>query len=131
MARSEPHLGELEFQVLKILWEHEPCTVQQVADLLNADRSYARTTVLTVIQRLHAKGFLKRRKEDGLFRYSTRQDRRSTMSGLVKRFVDSFLERSPLPLVAYLTESSELTAEQAAELRKLVDRWESQSEGKS
>jgi predicted transcriptional regulator len=53
------------------------------------------------------------------------------MSGLVKRFVDSFLERSPLPLVAYLTESSELTAEQAAELRKLVDRWESQSEGKS
>lgn len=131
MGKSQPNLGELEFQVLKVLWEQPPCTVVEVADLLKSERDYARTTILTVIQRLHAKGFLKRKKEAGVYRYWPSRDRRSTISRLIKRFVDSFLDRSPLPVVAYLAESTRITPQQAAELRKIVDQWESNREEKS
>ena len=62
MAEQELSLGDLELEILKIIWERQPCTFPQVADVMAERRGLARTTVLTVMQRLHAKGFLKRRK---------------------------------------------------------------------
>ena len=83
-------------------------------------RQYARTTVLTVIQRLHAKGLLRRRKEAGIFRYSATQQRQQVLSRLITRFVENVLDGSPAPFVAYLTEARNLTPEQKAILEAIV-----------
>ena len=124
MAKS---LGELELEVLKIVWERQPCAVQEVAELLWERDGYARTTVLTVMQRLQAKGFLKRRKQGGLFRYSTTEARKAVMSRLVGKFVDRVLDGSPLPFVSYLAESKGLTEAQARKLRAIVREIEKTS----
>jgi len=124
---NEKNLGELELEVLKTIWERQPCTVQAVAELLAEQRGSARTTVLTVMQRLHAKGFLRRRKYEGVYRYSTTKERNTVMSGLVGRFVDKVLDGSALPFVSYLAETSELTERQAAALRAIVRDLEKRS----
>ena len=62
MPKRRLSLGELELEVLKVIWERQPCTVQQVAEIVGGKRGSAPTTVLTVMQRLHKKGFLSRRK---------------------------------------------------------------------
>ena len=85
-GKERTTLGALELEVLKIIWECPACTVAEVAERLSR-RQYARTTVLTVIQRLHAKGLLKRRKEAGIFRYSATQPREQVLSRLIARFV--------------------------------------------
>jgi len=131
MSKSELKLGALELEVLKLIWERQPCTVQTLADVLGERHGYARTTILTVVQRLYAKGILKRRKRDGLYRYSAAQDRRKTMAGLIEQFVESVLDNSSAPLVAYLSDTKRLTPEQAAELRKIVDDLDDRSEAKS
>ena len=125
MAVTHQGLGELELEVLKTIWQQQPCTVQEVADLLNDSRGCARTTVLTVMQRLHAKGYLRRRKKDGVFRYSTTQGRKTVMSGLVGQFVDKVLDGSPLPFVAYLAEMKDLTPKQADRLHAILNELES------
>src|SRR6266446_4923837 len=51
MARDVPTLGELEIRVLRLVWEHQPCTERQISDLIQADREVARTTVLKTMQR--------------------------------------------------------------------------------
>ena len=61
MAKGELSLGELELEVLKVIWEQQPCTVQEVAEIMHGRKGLARTTVLTVMQRLHKKKFLRRR----------------------------------------------------------------------
>ena len=119
MARSERRLGALELEVLKIIWERPACTVAEVAERLSR-RQYARTTVLTVIQRLHAKGLLKRRKEAGIFRYSATQQRDQVLSRLITRFVENVLDGSAAPFVAYLTEARNITPEQRAVLEAIV-----------
>ena len=127
MARPEPTLGELELEVLKLVWQEQPCTVPHVADIMARRRGYARTTVLTVIQRLHAKGFLKRRKTAGGFHYSTTSEHSKIMSGLIGRFVEKVLDGSTAPFIAYLTESEGLSAQQVKTLKQIARKLDGTS----
>ena len=62
MATKAQTLGKLELEVLKIVWTKPGCTVPEATEVLAARHGYARTTILTVIQRLHKKGFCVERK---------------------------------------------------------------------
>ena len=121
MARRRESLGELELEVFKTIWDRQPCTVAEVAAVMAERRGSAPTTAITVMQRLQAKGFLRRRKRKGLFHYATTQTQRKVIAGLIGQFVEKVLDGSPLSLVAYLAEAEGLTPEQAAALRKMAD----------
>lgn len=130
MSRKRSSLGKLELEVLKVIWRHQPCTVSQIADILGERDGYARTTVLTVMQRLHRKAFLKRKKVSGAFKYSTTEGRNTVMSRLIGQFVEKVLDGSALPFVAYLSEADELTSDQLATLRAIAQELEKkQQEG--
>ena len=129
MPKQQASLGELELTVLKAIWENQPVTVQQVAEIIGQNRGSARTTVLTVMQRLHAKKYLKRQKAAGLYQYSTTQARGKVISRLIEQFLDQVLDGSPLPFVAYLTETEGLTEEQAEALRAIAESIRSRGEG--
>jgi predicted transcriptional regulator len=118
-GRSERRPGALELEVLNVIWENPACTVADVAGRLSR-RQYARTTILTVIQRLHAKSLLRRRKEAGVFRYSATRPRKQVLSRLIARFIENFLDGSPAPFVAYLTEARNITPGQRAVLEEIV-----------
>src|SRR5262249_8498223 len=60
MAKELPSLGELELRVLRLVWQQQPCTERQITDVIQQERSLARTTVLKTLQRLEAKGLLVR-----------------------------------------------------------------------
>ncbi len=120
MAKSTQGLGELELTVLKTIWQSDGCTVQEVAEIIARKRKCARTTILTVMQRLHAKGYLRRAKRNGVFRYYPTEAKGKVMGGLVKQFVDKVLDGSPTTLVSYLAESGVSDAE-LAEMRRVLD----------
>lgn len=124
MAKREPGLGELELEVMKVVWERQPCSVQEVAEVFERERGLARTTVLTVMQRLHGKDFLRRRKVEGVYRYSTTEERGKVISGLIGQFVERVLDGSPLPFVAYLAKTEGLTREQVDALRTISENLE-------
>ena len=130
MAKKQSNLGELELAVLKAIWEHQPCTVQKIASVLGKRRGCARTTVLTVMQRLHAKGFLKRRKVGKLHQYSSTERRGDVMSRLIGQFLDKVLDGSATPFVTYLTEKENLSDSQVVALQKIARELE-QKEGET
>ena len=120
MGKGQLSLGDLELEVLKLIWGRQPCTFPQVADIMVERRGLARTTVLTVMQRLHKKRFLKRRKREGIYHYTTAEERSKVISALVSRFVEKVLDGSALPFIAYLADVDGLTEEQAEALRKIA-----------
>lgn len=128
MAPKKCGLGELELEVLKTVWELPGCTVQKVAEVLGEQRGSARTTVLTVMQRLHAKGFLDRKRTDGVYRYTATEGRGKVLAGLIGKFVDRVLDGSPAPFLAYLADAEGLTEEQASQLREMVQDLERREE---
>ena len=129
MTDEQKSLGELELLILKTVWESPESTVQEVTDIVGEQRTCARTTVLTVMQRLHAKGFLKRKKVDGVFRFTATRDRGTVFSSLIGQFVDRVLDGSSAPFLAYLSTNDELTPEQARQLQAIVKELERNEKG--
>ena len=60
--------GPLEERVLDALWKGGEGTVRAVLDRLGTDHAY--TTILTVLDRLHGKGLVRRHKELGSWVYA-------------------------------------------------------------
>lgn len=113
-------LGQLELDVLKIVWDRQVCTVPEVAEELGRQRGYARTTILTVMQRLHKKGFLDRRKEGGVFRYFPTEKKDDVLGGLLRQFVDSIFEGSSASLVQHLAGGG-AAPEELEQIRRIID----------
>ena len=62
--------GELEAVIMDRLWEWgRPALVREVVDDLSRDRSIAYTTVMTVMENLHRKGWLRRERDGRAWRY--------------------------------------------------------------
>ena len=118
---KRPQLGSLELAVLKYVTEQGSATVRKVADEFAQTASLARTTVLTVLERLRAKGFVEREKGDGAFRYTPVKDDGQVLKDLVRGFVNSTLKGNLRPFVAYLAEE-EMGQEEIEELRALLER---------
>lgn len=113
-------LGQLELEVLKIVWDKQGCTVLEAAEVLAKQKGYARTTILTVIQRLHKKGFLNRKKEDGVFHYYPTEKKTTVLGKLAWQFVENIFEGSSASLVQHLTSGS-VPPEELAHIRKIIE----------
>lgn len=63
-------LGELEDVVMSRLWQwNRPTTVREVLEDLRAEREIAYTTVMTVMDKLHQKGWLRRDQQGRAYLY--------------------------------------------------------------
>lgn len=103
------------------LWEGGPQTVTEVQDGLNAsgDRALAYTTVMTILVRLHEKGYLRRTKEGRHYRYEAAVDERSLPAQVGRRELHRLIERFGAASVAgFATELGE--GDLADRLRKLA-----------
>jgi predicted transcriptional regulator len=121
MPRMPNKLGQAELEILRIVQDHQPVTVGDVARQVADDNGKARTTVATMVARLLAKGFLTRKKVDGKFRYSAKMNETELHRGLVQRFVENTLGGSLSPFVAYLVEKPNLSNEEIERLQQLLD----------
>ena len=124
MTKDVPSLGELEIRVLRLVWEHQPCTERHVSELVQAERDVARTTVLKTMQRLEGKGLLRRTPGLGPVRFRAALDRRRVLPALIGRFVDTVLGGSADPLVAYLADAAELSSGDLQTLRSIARKIE-------
>jgi predicted transcriptional regulator len=121
MAQPKPSIGREEWQLLRYVADHQPATVRQVADHMAQTTGKARTTILTVMERLREKGYLTRRKRGGVFHYTARHSKADVAHELVREFVRDALGGSVSPFVAYLTGEAEVSSEELEQLRQLVE----------
>jgi predicted transcriptional regulator len=118
-------LGAQELALLRHVADVGGATVGEVAEAFGAPRSLARSTVLTMMERLRKKGFLNRRLVSGVYRYQARASSHEVTRGAIRRFVDRNLGGSIAPFVAYLSESADVTDAELRELEEAVARLQS------
>jgi predicted transcriptional regulator len=115
-------IGDQELALLRFVAEHGPATVGQAAERFGVPRGLARSTVLTMMERLRKKGHLTRRQVEGVYQYAPRTAPGAAVRQAVHSFVDRTLGGSVAPFVAYLSERERLSDEELAELESLVAR---------
>ncbi len=119
MAASSS-IGEQELTLLRFIADRSALTVGEAADEFGAARGLARSTVLTMMERLRRKGHLVRRLVDGVYRYRARTSSAELLKGAVERFVEGHLEGSVSPFFAYLSEPGRVSDEELRELEDIV-----------
>jgi predicted transcriptional regulator len=120
--RSQEQLTPLELELMKILWETGPATVQTVQARLAPERDLAYTTVQTMLNVLHKKGKVRRTLKERAYLYRPALTRAKAMRNAVGDIVDRMFGGSAEGLVLSLVEAERLTPERLAELARLVEQ---------
>ena len=111
-------LGELEAAVMAVLWSRSTdTTVREVHDALTTDRPLAYTTVLSVMDNLHSKGVLTRRRVGRAHAYAPAATREEHTAGLL----ESVLSETPDRGAALLHLVERLSPDELAALRAALD----------
>lgn len=109
-----------EWEVLQYVSEHAPITARDVADHFADTHQWARTTVLTLLDRLRSKGYLARDDSGSVHLYAPSEPRNDLMSHVVRDFVNKALGGSLSPFMAYLGKEAKLSPEELEELKRIV-----------
>lgn len=126
--KKMPRLGEQEMEILKYVNEFAPVAVRDVAEHFEKSKGLARTTVLTVMERLRKKGFLSRSQDDGVFKYSAKFETGDVLSSKVSDFIEKTLGGSVSPLLSYFISSDKLSQEEITQLKNLAAKLDQKGE---
>ena len=115
----KPTAGELE--ILQVLWEHGPSTVRDVHQALHEKKKgLGYTTVLKLMQIMHEKGLVRRDEAQKAHIYRPAFTQKPTQKNLVGDLLDKAFSGSALKLVQHVLETTPSSAEEVAEIRKLI-----------
>jgi len=115
-------LGELQKAVMEIVWDLGEATVNQVRDQLARRKPLAYTTVLSVMQKLDKAGWLAHREEGRAYVYRPTRSRNEAGRSSLRKFIDRVCGGDPIAAFQHLLDDQDLSADDLAALRKMIDR---------
>ncbi|HEX7375496.1 MAG TPA: BlaI/MecI/CopY family transcriptional regulator [Pirellulales bacterium] len=115
---------ELELEILNVLWSEAPLLVRDVRARLEArsGRQLAHSSVITMLNIMYRKGFLRRQKQGKSFIFWPRDKKQNVAGRMIGDLVSRAFGGSASAMVLNLLETTDLDAEELAEIRKLVAR---------
>jgi predicted transcriptional regulator len=119
---ASKHPTELELAILKILWRHGPLPVRDVRDALAPDRDLAYTSVMTVMNIMVEKAYLRRRKQGARYIYRPVVGEEATSRRMLGDLVDRVFDGSASAAMVNLLDTAELDPDELREIRALLDR---------
>ena len=124
MEPNEKNLTPTEWHLMECLWENAPRTGREAAEYMAAAQGWSRSTTLTLLRRMSAKGFIACEEENGVNVYSPLIARAEA----AVRETDSFLSRvywgSVSTLLSALTQRQNLTKSEIDELYEIIRKAE-------
>jgi BlaI family transcriptional regulator, penicillinase repressor len=112
-------LTDREAEVMDVLWKHGGCLVAEVRERLPEEFAY--TTVLSVLRTLEAKGYVDHASEGRGHRYFAKVQQRSARRSALRHIARKFFDGSQELLLSHLVSQRQLTAEEIARMRALLD----------
>lgn len=124
MADMNGSVTPAQYEILEAVWHagEAGSTVAEIWQAISERRSVTRTTVLNQVDRLEKRGWLKRRKQNDIYRYFATRSQAQVAQGLVAEFVDSFFQGSAAELVMNLLGSKRLKSSEVKRLRDLLEK---------
>lgn len=119
---KKPIISESEWSVMELLWEAAPQTASEVARALRPSTDWAENTVRTLLTRLVKKGALKiGRNKSGTQTFRPAVSREASVQAESDSFAQRIFGGAAKPLITHFAQNSQLTAEEVAELKRILD----------
>src|ERR1700730_13541679 len=120
MKKPKTTLTGQELEIMKVIWKLGTPTVRQVYETLMEHRKIAYTTVMTMMNILEQKGYLKKTQKDRASVYQATRPQKQVIRGMVREFVDRVFNGSAEPLLLHLVEDRRLSENDLDEIRRLM-----------
>ncbi|MEO5894815.1 MAG: BlaI/MecI/CopY family transcriptional regulator [Vicinamibacterales bacterium] len=119
---ADTSIGQQELALLRHIADARAVTVGAAFEAFGSPRGLARSTVLTMMERLRRKGCLARKLHDGVYEYRARASSDEFLKQAVQRFVERHLDGSVSPFIAYLSDAETVSDDQLRQLEEIVSR---------
>jgi predicted transcriptional regulator len=113
-------LTDLENEVMRVVWDKGPCSVEAVYDVVSRNRDLKETTVRTLLRRLEHKGYLGHESEGRAYLYTATEAPRSLAARAVRQIIDRFCQGSVEELVSGMVEAKALSSDELKSLEDIV-----------
>jgi len=111
-------LGELEGEVMQLVWQHGPVTAEFVRERLS--KPLKESTVRTVLRRLEGKGYLTHTVEGRTFHFKAVEKRGTVAAKAVQRIVNWFCEGSLEEVLVGMVDNATLSPKQLQALSEKI-----------
>jgi len=118
---------DAELDLLKVLWEHGPCTVGQVHAFLKDNPPRGYTTILKLMQIMAEKGLVNRDERHKAHVYRAAASNAQVHRKYVRSLLGRVFDNSTSKLVAQALAARPVTPEELAEIRRMLDDMEAQA----
>jgi predicted transcriptional regulator len=109
---------------MEVLWQRSPQSAEDVAAAVAASQQWQEATVKTLLNRLLNKGAIEAVKDGRRYLYSPKLQRRDWVLDESESLLARLFDGRVAPLVAHFSEHRKLSADDVAELRRLVESLE-------
>ena len=131
MDHALPDVTDAEAAVLQRLWDRGPATVRQLREALYpSGGASAHATVHKLLERLDAKGYVGRKREDGTLVFRAVVARDEALGGQIEALLNKLAGGSLQPLLTNLVRVQRVTADELRELLTLVEDLERKRKSK-
>ena len=116
-----PRISDAEWEVMNVVWDDHPVGAADVVDRLSDQKDLSDKTVKTLLGRLVRKGALGFEVEGRRYLYRPKVSRERCVREESRSFVERVFGGKTSPLLAHMVREADLTADEIAELRRLLD----------
>ena len=117
---EEYKLGLVETKFAEIIWTNEPLTSRELVQLCQSELEWKKSTTYTVLKKLCDKGYFKN--EDGIVSSIVGKSEYFAMQS--EKFVEETFDGSLPAFLAAFTKRKNLTAQEIAQIRSLIDGFQ-------
>ena len=122
MSPRSHDITETELAILDVLWANGSATIREITDELYTRRTTGKyATVQKLLERLEAKGCIKRDRSSFAHTFTARIPREKLIGDALENLAKSLCNGSLTPLLMHLAEESRLSPDDYKMLRQLID----------
>ena len=119
---NDPMPSEAQLEILDLLWQQQPATVQNLHDRLGVRRQVSYNTVLTQLQRMTKAGLVERNTDQRTHTYIAAPRREQIERRLFDRLADTAFGGSTINLALRALGNEKPTPEELNELQQWINR---------
>jgi len=119
-----PKISEAEWIVMEVVWRRNPITALEVVQQLTSHKQWQDQTIRTMLRRLIRKKALTYKAEGKVFYYAPAVSREQCVRGESRSFLERVFGGAAQPLLVQLVQESKLSANEIAELKKILQAKE-------
>jgi BlaI family transcriptional regulator, penicillinase repressor len=121
MRPKHTTLTPQELEIMKFVWQLEDSTVRDIYEALLRRRKIAYTTVMTTMNTLETKGYLKKRKQERAFIYRPTRPKNQVIGGMIREFIDRVFNGSAEPLLVHLVKDRRIREQDLQKIARMIE----------